>query len=267
MNLEDIVADLAQRLEHRFYGKYRGFVVDNVDPQHLGRLKLRVPSVLGKDVITGWSMPCVPYGGSANMGFLFIPEKDSGVWVEFEEGDLEFPIWVGTFWSLPDGESELPKPNASDGAEEDSEQDPPTRKIIKTLKGHTIQFEDKDGEEMIVINQVVDQDKHNVITLDKKGIKINQVINKDGGKENAITLDEKGIEIQHAIETSKHNLVTMDEKGIVITDGVTSGNKIVMSSEGLIIESGKDVKIKGQKIVIEAKAKFTLIGKPIHLNP
>jgi len=170
--LEKIVANLVQKVERRFYGKYRGFVVDNADSEQLGRLKLRVPSVLGGDVVTGWAMPCVPYGGDVNQGFLFIPEVDAGVWVEFEEGDLEFPIWVGTFWSKPGGESELPKPNDADGTEQGSVQDPPTRKIIKTQKGHTIQFEDKDGEEMIVIVQNIDESKPNVITMNKDGIKI-----------------------------------------------------------------------------------------------
>ena len=169
MSLERIVADLVQKIEQRFYGKYRGLVVDNADPEQLGRLKLRVPSVLGNDVVTGWAMPCVPYGGAADQGFLFIPEKDAGVWVEFEEGDLEFPIWVGAFWSKPGGDSELPKSNEADGTEQGSVQDPPTRKIIKTKKGHTIQFEDKDGEEMITIKEAKNG---NVITMDKDGVKI-----------------------------------------------------------------------------------------------
>ena len=95
--MEKVVADLVQRVEHRFYGKYRGFVVDNADPEQLGRLTLRVPSVLGDKVVTGWAMPCLPYGGDADQGFFFIPKKEAGVWVEFEEGDLEFPIWVGAF--------------------------------------------------------------------------------------------------------------------------------------------------------------------------
>lgn len=170
MNLEKAVASLMQKIERRFYGKYRGFVVDNEDPEQLGRLKVKVPSVLGNEIVTGWALPCTPYGGDANQGMLFIPEVNAGVWVEFEEGDLEFPVWVGGFWSKPDGESELPKPNDAEGEEESDVQNPVTRKIIKTLKGHTIQFEDKDGEEMVTIVHKVDDDNKNVITLQSTGI-------------------------------------------------------------------------------------------------
>jgi uncharacterized protein involved in type VI secretion and phage assembly len=172
VELEKIVADLMQKVERRFYGKYRGFVVNNTDPKRLGRLTLRIPSVLGPEVTSGWAMPCLPYGGQKNQGFLCIPEPGAGVWVEFEEGDLEFPIWVGTFWSTPGGESEIPTLNGADGKERQNEQKPPTRKIIKTKKGHTIQFEDADGEEMVTIVQRINTDLCNVITLKNDGITI-----------------------------------------------------------------------------------------------
>ncbi|WP_347275088.1 phage baseplate assembly protein V [Candidatus Kuenenia sp.] len=203
MNLEKIVANLVQKIEYRFYGKYRGFVVNNADPEQLGRLKVKVPSVLGNDVVTGWAVPCVPYGGDANLGSLFIPEVDAGVWVEFEEGDLEFPIWVGTFWSKPGGESELPKPNKADGSEESGVQDPPTRKIIKTKKGHTIQFEDADGDEMVI---VVEATNSHVIKMDKDGIKIT-----DGAK-NEIKMDSQGI----VCKDKNNNVITMDSSSITI---------------------------------------------------
>jgi uncharacterized protein involved in type VI secretion and phage assembly len=167
--LERVVADLVHRVERCFFGKYRGLVVDNADPQQLGRLKLRVPSLLGDQVVTGWATPCVPYGGADNQGFLMIPDVDAGVWVEFEEGDLEFPIWVGTYWSRPSGTTELPRPNGDDAAEAGEAQDPPTRKILKTAKGHTIQLEDKDGEEAIII--VEGANKH-FILLNGDGITI-----------------------------------------------------------------------------------------------
>lgn len=173
MNLEKAVADLAEKIERRFYGKYRGFVVDNNDPEQLGRLKLQVPSVLGENIVTGWALPCVPYGGDANTGFFFVPEVRAGVWVEFEEGDLEFPIWTGTFWSKPDGETEVPKPIRADGKEQDVHQEP-SRKIIKTKAGHTIQFEDADENAFLVI---VDGSNKNVITLNSSGIELK---NKNG---------------------------------------------------------------------------------------
>ena len=187
MDLEKIVADFMQKIERRFYGKYRGFVVDNMDPKRLGRLTLRVPSVLGSDVVTGWAMPCVPYGGQENQGFLCIPEVGAGVWVEFEEGDLEFPIWVGTFWSEPGGKSEIPTLSDADGQERKNEQAQPTRKILKTNKGHTIQFEDADGEEMVII---VEATHKHVVTLDKEGIQIT-----DGVNSNKIILGQDGIQL------------------------------------------------------------------------
>jgi len=208
MSLERVVANLAQKVERRFYGKYRGFVVNNADPQRLGRLKLRVPSVLGADVVTGWAMPCVPYGGAAGQGWLFIPEKGAGVWVEFEEGDLEFPIWVGTFWSKPGGTSELPRPNGADGAEEGDAQNPPTRKIIKTMKGHTIQLEDKDGEELVMIL--------------------------DGASKHRVVMDTKGLTITDGV--NKHTVVLSGD-GISITDGKNSGNKITMASSGVTVQT------------------------------
>lgn len=172
MELEKVVADLMQKVERRFYGKYRGFVVSTADPKHLGRVTLRVPSVLGPEVITGWAMPCLPYGGQPNQGFYTIPEENAGVWVEFEEGDLEFPIWVGTFWSEPAGNSEIPRLNDAEGGEQANAQQPPTRKIFKTAKGHTIQFEDANGKEMVTIVQRISKDRCNVITLTNEGITI-----------------------------------------------------------------------------------------------
>lgn len=213
-SLEKTVAHLIEKVERRFYGKYRGFVVNNADPEKLGRLKVTVPSVLGTEVVTGWASPCTPYGGYPNQGFLFIPEVESGVWIEFEEGDLEFPIWVGTFWSKPEGETELPKPNDAEGAEEDAVQDPVTRKIIKTLKGHTIQFEDKDGEEMISIVQVTGDTQRNVITMNSEGIAIVQKIDDD--KSNLVEMTASGIKLTDFTE----NVIDMNDGAFTITSKV-----------------------------------------------
>jgi uncharacterized protein involved in type VI secretion and phage assembly len=164
----DIVGRLVERIEGRFYGKYRAIVVDANDPDKMGRLRLQVPGVLGSKVVTGWALPCVPYGGP-NEGFFFIPEKDATVWVEFEAGNPEFPIWVGAFWCMPGGETEAPKINDPEGKEEKERQSPPTRKVIKTLKGHTIQFEDADGNEMIIVTDPIGKNR---IVMNKDGVRI-----------------------------------------------------------------------------------------------
>lgn len=84
-----------------YFGKYRGKVIENVDPEGLGRLLIMAPGVLNEDEM--WAMPCVPYAGP-DQGFIILPGKGANVWVEFEGGDLRYPIWTGCFWS----EKELP---------------------------------------------------------------------------------------------------------------------------------------------------------------
>ena len=91
----DVIDLLIDWVRNRFFGKYRGVVVDDADPTHRGRLKVRVPAVLGD--LAAWAMPCVPYAGDG-VGFLSLPPKEAGVWVEFEAGDPSFPIWTGCFW-------------------------------------------------------------------------------------------------------------------------------------------------------------------------
>lgn len=92
----------------QFWGKYRGLVVDNEDPMMLGRLQVSVPQVLG-EVLTAWAMPCVPYAG-LEVGFCLVPPIDAAVWVEFEGGDPDYPIWAGCFWREGERpvEAELP---------------------------------------------------------------------------------------------------------------------------------------------------------------
>jgi uncharacterized protein involved in type VI secretion and phage assembly len=80
----------------RFYGKYRGMVLNNVDPLQMGRLQVQVPDVTGLTPAT-WAMPCAPIAGTQN-GMFALPEIGSGVWVEFEQGNIDHPIWVGCFW-------------------------------------------------------------------------------------------------------------------------------------------------------------------------
>lgn len=87
----------------QFFGKYRGKVTANKDPLNLGRIQLSVPAIFGEGR-QSWAMPCTPYAGK-DVGFFTIPPVDANVWVEFEGGDPDYPIWSGCFW----GENELPQ--------------------------------------------------------------------------------------------------------------------------------------------------------------
>ena len=82
--------------EGKYYGKYRGVVLNNVDPMQMGRLMVQVPDVAGL-APSSWAMPCVPIAGIQN-GMVALPIIGSGVWVEFEQGDPDYPIWTGCFW-------------------------------------------------------------------------------------------------------------------------------------------------------------------------
>lgn len=80
------------------YGKYRGTVVNNLDPEQRGRIMAEVPDVLGL-VPSSWALPCLPIAGKQE-GFFAVPQIGAGVWMEFEQGDPDFPIWTGGFWGL-----------------------------------------------------------------------------------------------------------------------------------------------------------------------
>lgn len=127
----DVAQELLQWVRSHFFGKYRGLVTDNSDPTKRGRLKVRVPSVLG--TLEVWAMPCVPYAG-AQAGFYAMPEPQTGVWVEFEAGDPSYPVWTGCFWA----DNEIPDTTG------------PAIKIWKTQKV-TLRIDD-DNDELAVNN-------------------------------------------------------------------------------------------------------------------
>lgn len=82
----------------KYYGKYRGTVLNNFDPEQRGRIMAIIPDVLGITP-SNWALPCVPIAGK-QAGTFMVPQVGSGVWMEFEQGDPEYPIWVGGFWGI-----------------------------------------------------------------------------------------------------------------------------------------------------------------------
>jgi len=116
-----------------FYGKYRGTVLDNVDPEQRGRLMLNVPDVLGP-IPSSWAEPVVPLAGPSgpSMGVYFVPPPGAGVWVEFEHGDPDYPIWSGCRWG---SQSDVPS-NATAGNPADP------NIVIQSLLQHSIMISD-----------------------------------------------------------------------------------------------------------------------------
>jgi uncharacterized protein involved in type VI secretion and phage assembly len=114
-------------MAEKFYGKYRGVVSDNRDPQGLGRIKATVPDVLGSND-SGWALPCTPYAGNG-VGLFLLPPTNASVWMEFEHGDPDYPVWTGCFWAS----GEVPASPAQ-----------PETKVLKTDAG-SITLDDTAG--------------------------------------------------------------------------------------------------------------------------
>lgn len=171
-----------QYVRNRFFGKYRGIVKDNNDPTNRGRIKVSVPAVLHDQEV--WAMPCLPYTGD-NQGTYWIPEPESGVWVEFEGGDASYAIWTGGYWS----DDELPK-------NEQGNQVTPTLRTIRSKKGLMMTF--NDDSEVITVS---DQNGQNIITIDVQAGKIRMQANLK------IVLEAPQIEL---VENSTHPLVFGD---------------------------------------------------------
>ena len=154
---ERAIHEVVERLRNRFFGKYRGTVTD-VDAGTM-RIKAKVPAVL-KDQETGWCVACVPYAGDG-VGMAFLPEVGSGVWIEFEGGDVSYPIWVGCYWRT--GE-----PPSAAG---------PAVKAIVTKETTTLLDDDSSSLTLGDSNQ-------NSITLDASGVTLerggNSVVVSDG---------------------------------------------------------------------------------------
>jgi hypothetical protein len=100
---EHLLTQIAEERRTRFYGKYRGIVLEALTGDDLGKLKVSVPDVLADKPGVAW--PCVPFAGPSH-GFVCIPEKNDGVWIEFEGGNPAQPIWVGCWW----GSDDMPSP-------------------------------------------------------------------------------------------------------------------------------------------------------------
>jgi uncharacterized protein involved in type VI secretion and phage assembly len=162
---EQMLMDVIERLRNRFFGKYRG-TVTQVDAGTL-RIKALVPSVLA-DQATGWCEPCVPYAGDG-VGIAFLPEPGAGVWIEFEGGDVSYPIWVGGYWR--DGE-------------QPQDATPAVKAIVTKSGNNLLKLLIDTDQGSITISDV----NNNTITMDGDGITIER-------GDNSIVIDDTEVNV------------------------------------------------------------------------
>jgi len=160
--------------QEKYWGKYRGTVSSNADPEQRGRIQVKVPDVLGEEDST-WALPAVPYAGK-NVGLFLVPPEDALVWVEFEQGDPDYPIWTGCFWA----EGEAP---ASPGTAD--------MKVLKTGAG-TVTINDTQGQESITI----ETSGGLKIVMDQNGIELSNSAQKIELTSDAVSINDGALEVQ-----------------------------------------------------------------------
>jgi hypothetical protein len=192
-----------------YYGKYRGKVVQNKDPEGLGQLEVKVPAVLGE--VTRWALPAVPYAGP-KVGLLLVPPIDANVWVEFEAGEPEYPIWSGCFW----GKNELPVPSSG-----------PEVLVFKT-EGATLmlssvdQGEIKKGVRLEVNHPLVPQPL--TVVLNAGGIEISNQ------QKTILKLTDTDIQV-----TNAQSKITLARDSIVLQNNQTT---VTIAADSLGLKSG-----------------------------
>lgn len=176
-----------------FWGKYRGTVTNADDPERRGRVRARVPDVLGAQE-SGWAMPCVPVGGSQT-GFFGVPAVGAGVWIEFEHGDPDYPVWVGSWrGSTADFPTDLT-----------ATPQPQKNLMLVTEGGHQLLLDDTPGTGGITLKASGGQK----ITLKSTGVEITD------GTGAKITLGPSGI----TLDNGKGASVSLDALKVSVNNG------------------------------------------------
>jgi hypothetical protein len=262
-----------EKTHDRWYGNYRGIVVDNKDPQGLGRIKVRVPVVAGNDTLPIWCYP-ESLGAGQKSGFFWPPDEGDGVNVWFEMGDTRFPNYTGGWFGDVDGVSDVPDEFAPEKGKS------PTRRGFRLKNGMFMLFETKEGEELVQIawsNGDTADAKKAVFAMDKNGSI--SMVSKSGRR---LQLDEENKQFFYSdVDDGGNAINTLSadlSKGWVISaaGGGTVACTIAMdpSSQKIALQAQGEVNVSAPSASFEcgtvaiggSKAIFSqVLGEPLML--
>ncbi len=201
-----------------FYGKYRGRVSDNQDPLGRGRIRARVPAISDKDLT--WAEPCTPYAGP-KVGWYAIPPPGANVWIEFERGEPDYPIWSGCFWGSGDPEIMPPEATA------------PEIKVFQTDK-LALALDDKEVRLTVKLETEAGPMK---LVMDKDGI----VLTAD---QVTLTISQNKIELKKTpatLEVAEAITLKKAAASLVLSDSIAlknGGASVELSAAALDLKNG-----------------------------
>ncbi|MBN1203773.1 MAG: hypothetical protein JXB05_02470 [Myxococcaceae bacterium] len=269
MTLEQLLKLVEERVLNRFYGKFPGVVRDVEDPLGVGRLRACVPAVLGEDTLTGWALPCAPFGGGKDRGLLCMPEVGDTVWIEFAGGDLSQPIWAGAFWGAPDSGGQQDDLAEEAGAEVPTSEEEgagPGLHVLRTRAGHRISLKDE-GDIVVAHGEGKEE-----LRLTQNGsvvVKTERAEDPAAGEGEVVMKTEK-VELRlkedHALlaKTEKAELqLSQDGEVVVRTEKVelrlAANGEVTLSAEGDVKVEGRNITVDGQAIKLGASASEALV--------
>jgi len=223
----------------RFYGIYRGIVVSNKDEDGVGKIKVQVPAVKGKLELTSWAVPIFRFAGadkddsSKKYGEFYPPEEGDGVWVTFENGDPNYPMYIGGWWA----DNEIPDEFATSDKETS-----PTVRGVKTKGGHKILFNDEDGKQSVLVTWTDGTDESNLL------------IDKDA----TAKLDVKG---KHFIHLKEDEIeIKLSDGAALKINGKDAGATTVLGDGGVKAAIADHL----EALYVKLKSKFDAFDAHIH---
>jgi len=250
-----------------------GLVVDNVDPERLGRVKVSFPQQPG-DTQSQWIRLASPMAGPAR-GFYAVPEKDDEVLIGYLHGDIRHPVVLGAKWNGKDkppseADAGLPSPDKTgtggswstetftQGSTEDKDND---RRLWKSRSGHLIAFDDTSGKETV---QIWDKDNNLSIVLDSAK-KLITIANSQGDlhirtKGNLFLEAGQDVKIKAGQNLKQETGQETSLKAGTELKTESGTNSTFKAGVNLSVEATATLEAKGLKVSIEAQTALDAKG-------